>query len=275
MKPQKTASAARPWAFLLTVLLFSLPLYMLNGIEVSLPLGLPPSVVMIVVPMLVAVYLTYRSNHLSGVRDMLASVADVRKIDSSFAIVFAILIVPFIMLVSYMLGVSLGVAKDGSFNTNILTILLMFAAFFIGAIPEELGWTTYATRPLQKRYGIFIAGIIIGLVWQLWHLIPFLQLGRDPWWIIFHFLTGIGLRVLMGYLFAWTNSATFPALIIHAMVNTFPEILPGGYASYVPALSAIVTWIVVIVVMYTSRISNGKYERQTAQSRPKWPTRNV
>lgn len=248
---------------------------MLNGLEVSLPLGLPPSVVMIVVPMLVAVYLTYRSNHLNGVRDMLAKVADVRKIDSSFAIVFAILIVPFIMLVSYMLGVSLGVAETGNFNANTLTILLMFAAFFIGAIPEELGWTTYATRPLQKRYGIFIAGIIIGLVWQLWHLIPFLQLGRDPWWIIFHFLTGIGLRVLMGYLFAWTNSATFPALIIHAMVNTFPEILPGGYASYVPALSAIVTWIVVIAVLYISTISNGKYERQTAQSRPKWPTRNV
>jgi membrane protease YdiL (CAAX protease family) len=42
---------------------------------------------------------------------------------------------------------------------------VLFASFFLGAILEEIGWTGYATGPLQERYGVFRAGLIIGAVW--------------------------------------------------------------------------------------------------------------
>lgn len=48
------------------------------------------------------------------------------------------------------------------FQNPLFPSLLTFLAFYLGAIFEELGWTSYATPLIQKRLGIFKAGLLIG-----------------------------------------------------------------------------------------------------------------
>ena len=41
----------------------------------------------------------------------------------------------------------------------------LVAAFF-----EEIGWTGFATAELRKRHGLLATGLIVGLLWGVWHL---------------------------------------------------------------------------------------------------------
>jgi membrane protease YdiL (CAAX protease family) len=51
----------------------------------------------------------------------------------------------------------------------------IFAFYAFGALFEKIGWTGYATGPLQRRYGVLGAGLIIGTVRAIWHIVP--------WWL--------------------------------------------------------------------------------------------
>ncbi len=43
-------------------------------------------------------------------------------------------------------------------------------ALLSGALGEELGWRGYALNMLQKKYIPLTAGLILGVIWGLWHL---------------------------------------------------------------------------------------------------------
>ena len=52
--------------------------------------------------------------------------------------------------------------------SSILPVLIMDLTS--GALGEELGWRGYALNILQKKYIPLIAGLIVGVIWGLWHL---------------------------------------------------------------------------------------------------------
>lgn len=61
------------------------------------------------------------------------------------------------------------------FTTNeIAATLLMGIAvgLFGGGLMEEPGWTGFAVPHFRKKYGIFSTGLILGIVWGIWHLLP-------------------------------------------------------------------------------------------------------
>jgi membrane protease YdiL (CAAX protease family) len=58
----------------------------------------------------------------------------------------------------------------GASPTAVLPYALI--AGFGAGIAEELGWTGFATPRLLHRYAWFQAGLLLGLPWAAWHVLP-------------------------------------------------------------------------------------------------------
>jgi len=90
---------------------------------------------------------------------------------------------PGLFLSSFLLQVSVAIAAILVFflinNRPLNTIAFIGASSIIpvfikdlssGALGEELGWRGYALNILQKKYIPLTAGLIVGVIWGLWHL---------------------------------------------------------------------------------------------------------
>ena len=53
-----------------------------------------------------------------------------------------------------------------------LTMSGIVIGLFFGGFLEELGWTGFAVPGLRRRYGVFTTGLIVGLLWGVWHFLP-------------------------------------------------------------------------------------------------------
>jgi membrane protease YdiL (CAAX protease family) len=59
----------------------------------------------------------------------------------------------------------------------------MFLLSLGAGLGEELGWSGYALDPMQARWHALQAGILLGLVWAVWHWVPLVQVHRSAEWI--------------------------------------------------------------------------------------------
>ncbi|PMB05057.1 hypothetical protein CEN49_19180 [Fischerella thermalis CCMEE 5273] len=109
---------------------------------------------------------------------------------------------------------------------------------FFGPLQEELGWRAFALPVLMERYGWLSAGLVIGLVWALWHRTPTTWSAitwSDPLsstglfgLILGAVIPDVALSVLMAWTFWRTRGSAFLAgLGMHTAAN---------YALFLPAL---------------------------------------
>jgi len=87
------------------------------------------------------------------------------------------------MVLAYWLMLLAGSSLPSSQIPVPAVVAVMFLAFFPGALGEELGWSGYATDPVQDWRGALGAGVLLGLVWAVYHYVPLLQAHRSPAWI--------------------------------------------------------------------------------------------
>ena len=98
----------------------------------------------------------------------------------------------------------------------------LFAIGFIAGSFEEVGWTGFATPRLLQRRRLFLAGLWLGLVWALWHmLVDFRQNSHvmGALWLLEFAVLYVGAltayRVLMTWVYANTQSLLL-AVLMHA-----------------------------------------------------------
>lgn len=90
-----------------------------------------------------------------------------------------------------------------------------------GPLAEELGWRGYALPRLQRRLGLTGAGLVLGVIWWLWHLPTFVIPGSGQ----SHVPLGGYLLLIMAWslLFAWlvngTRGSVLLAVLFHAAMN--------------------------------------------------------
>ena len=101
----------------------------------------------------------------------------------------------------------------------VLAALVMFLAFCIAAMGEEVGWMGYAIDPMQARWSALRASILLGLVGALWHIIPFTQAHRSAPWIAWQCLFLVASRVIMVWIYNNTGKSVFAAILHHAISN--------------------------------------------------------
>lgn len=220
-----------PLTFFVLVFALSIPFWLAGAAsELQLLPGLPVSSLMFVCPAIAASTLVYRENKIASVIALLKRSFDYRRTRSKAWYAPVVLLIPGVTVLLYGLMRWMGVPVPIP-QFPVLTALILFLAFFIAALGEELGWSGYAIDPMQDRWGAFPAALILGLVWAAWHFIPLFQAHRPPVWIAWWSLGTVAMRVIMVWLYNNTGKSVFAMALFHAISNLAWQLFPvhGSY----------------------------------------------
>lgn len=137
-----------------------------------------------------------------------------------------------------------GTAGDGSgFSSWYAAIPALGLAFITGPV-EELGWRGVALPLLQRRFNPLVSGVLLGIVWGVWHLPAFALSGTvHSAWAVGPFLAGIvAMSVIMTWLFNASRGSILVAWLMHfqAMNPLFPDAQPWDNLMFVIAAVVIV-----------------------------------
>lgn len=96
---------------------------------------------------------------------------------------------------------------------------LFFFNLLSGPTGEEAGWRGYALPRLLRKYSPMSAGIILGIVWDFWHLPLWIISGSTLPYCLFFSIGIISLSVLMTWIFRKASTSLVPMIIIHFSYN--------------------------------------------------------
>jgi membrane protease YdiL (CAAX protease family) len=275
MRPQapgNSTSKRSPYLFFILVYALSIPLWALNVIyPIHLPVDNLPvtDIVATFTPLIAASILMYREEGLSGVKNLLKRTFDYRRITKKAWYVLIILLMPAIYVLTYGIMRLAGLPVPAVWSPPLLTPLL-FVAFFFAAAGEELGYTGYATDPMQARYTALTASLIIGLIHAIWHVPSAASIGYTLglyiWGVI---VLGVSFRVLTVWIYNNTGKSVFAAILFHAVTNTGRSIFPGSRSAfelYDGAIGYGLIAIVTVIVVYlwgATTLARFRYARRT------------
>jgi membrane protease YdiL (CAAX protease family) len=237
-------------AFFGLVFVLTIPFFVLNALtERELFPNIPISALMVVCPLLAASILVYRENGAAGVTTLLKQCVDYRRIRPLFWYVPILLLLPVVTVLMYAIMVWVGEPVHPP-QFSPLTVAFLVVILFLMGVGEEAGWMGYAIDPMQERLGALGAGIILGVIWAVWHMIPLLQVGRAPEWITWWTLFTVASRVLITWLYNSTGRSVLAAILFHFMMNVSYVLFPidGSHYDYQIA-GLIVTAIAVVITV--------------------------
>lgn len=126
---------------------------------------------------------------------------------------------------------------------NVLPALLI--GLLIGPI-EEFGWRGVALPLLQRRFAPLWAGIILGIVWGVWHAPAFLLSGspQSAWSFGPYFIGVVAISVILTPMFNASRGSILIAALYHFQMNgpAWPDAQPWDTLVF-----AIVAVIVVLL----------------------------
>jgi membrane protease YdiL (CAAX protease family) len=146
-------------------------------------------------------------------------------------------------------------------------LLAGLATGLAAGIFEELGWTGFAIPRLRQRYSVLATGLIVGLLWAVWHVLVAFWLGFasgairgtlplvsflfDP------FLFLVAFRVLMVWVYDHTRSLLIGMLMHVSLTASSRIFIPldaaGGPLLTFDLIWAAVLWLAVAVVLAVNR----------------------
>lgn len=169
------------------------------------------------------------------------------------------LIMPLSVLASIFLSLPFGgsisqfqFAEGFSFSTGFVPVLLIL---ILAAGFEELGWRGYAFDSLQSRYNYFMASIIFGILWSLWHF-PLMFVNNSYQYEIFHESIWFGVNffvsiILMGVIISWicikNRKSIIAAIVFHFIVNMSQEMLE--MTQITKCIQTVVLIVVVVAII--------------------------
>ena len=124
---------------------------------------------------------------------------------------------------------------------------------------EDLGWTGFALPRLQQHYGWLKAGLVLGLIWGLWHLLADYWGNANAWGPLYasRYLLWCGASfTAYRMLIAWAYSHTRSLLLAQLMHAGFtggqmllsPALMPSASSLVWYAAFAAILWLIVGLV---------------------------
>lgn len=241
-------------SFYLLVILLSVPLWLVGGDNLPLPVKLPVSALTAFVPMIAASMLSFRQAGRQGLRELFQLAWDYRKIREKIWYLPVLLLAPSIYLVSFFILKLTGRPLPEQIVLPFLWIPVAFVIFLLTGIGEELGWSGYATQPMQDRWGALRAGFLLGVMWAVWHSVAFLQTGWTVEWVVWQSIKTIAMRMIIVWIYNKTWRSVFAATLYHTTDNVSWSLLPSDY--YDPLVTGLVNCIVTIIIILTGGFNN-------------------
>jgi membrane protease YdiL (CAAX protease family) len=247
------SSRQSPARFFLLVFALAVPFWLLGALaERGLPLRmrLPVSALEFVCPLIAALILVYRGEKLGGTGRLLQRLFDYRRIRTAIWYVPIVFLMPTIYLLSYGVMRLLGRPLPEP-HIPLVTIPILISVFFVAAVGEEGGWMGYAVDPLQDRWSALTTGIILGLVWGLFHVVPDIQSHHGLAWIAWQRgVYDVVLRILIVWLYNNTGKSVFAAILVHDLDNVSASLFPNDGSHYDPAVTGAITAITAAIVAF-------------------------
>jgi uncharacterized protein len=114
---------------------------------------------------------------------------------------------------------------------------------------EEFGWRGVALPLMQRKFAPFWAGLIIGVIWALWHIPSFLSDGmpQSNWDVVPFFLGIIAVSIILTPIFNASRGSLLISALFHLQIMNpiFPDAQPWDNLLYVV--------VAVIVVLLNRR----------------------
>jgi uncharacterized protein len=154
-------------------------------------------------------------------------------------------------------------------------IVLGIAGLVAGCF-EEIGWTGFATPYLLKKNNPLKAGLVLGLLWALWHMLADFSGNISnlsttewmSWFVIYWVLPLTAYRILMTWVYSHTQSV-FLAQLMHASYTGWLIVL----SPWTPntdllweGIFAAVLWILVGILAISQR-QLGQFVRENQLQR--------
>ena len=127
---------------------------------------------------------------------------------------------------------------------------ILFLVIFIFALGEEVGWMGYAIDPMQDRWDALKASIILGIVWAIWHIVPFVSAQHHLIFIVGLCINLALTRILIVRLYNNTGKSIFAAISYHAMYTVSTFMFPNYDSIYGPFITCIVITIIAVIVTF-------------------------
>lgn len=130
---------------------------------------------------------------------------------------------------------------------------------------EEIGWTGFATPRLLARNSLTVAGLVLGGIWALWHMLVDFRYNAGALgavWPLEFFITYLLAltpdRLLMTWVYRHTQSVLL-AILMHASFTgsllVLVPVVPASMGFYWQAAFAVALWAVVAIVLRKERAS--------------------
>jgi membrane protease YdiL (CAAX protease family) len=242
------------------------------------PLFLPTVLVMIAGPSMACLLLTGLVAGRAGYRELLARLLRWRVGLRWYAV--ALLTTP---LVAAAVPVALSVASP-VFLPAIVTaddkaaVLLAGIAVGLSTLLEELGWTGFATPRLRLRHGVFTTGLVMGVLWGLWHSLTTVWIAATSaaavspdLFLAQYFLSAVASLTAYRVLIVWVFDRTQSLLVAWLMHGSYAACAIFIFATPVSGASFLTyawvftaaLWVVVMVAV----ANDGHLARQPLRAR--------
>lgn len=237
-------------------------------IEAILPVAL---IAMLLGPSLSGLLLIGLVDGKAGLRDLRSRLGRWRVGARWYAL--ALLLAPLIILAVLMALAQISPAYlPGIFTRDdkLARLFLGLIAAVVTGICEELGWIGFVTPRLRQRYSVLATGLIIGVLWGAWHIVPMVIMPSVAYSAPFSpavyiavrtlsFLVGtlVAFRVLMVWVYDRTQSLLL-LILMHtgltaANIIYEPEALGGSSNFILDFVTAAVFWFIVALVIMVNR----------------------
>ena len=237
-----------PLDYFLLVFVLAVPFWVFGAGKLPLPINLPVVALGTFVPVTAASILAYRRRGANGVQELLKKTFDYKKIKNRLWYLPALLLPPLIYFLSYVVMRVVGLPLPDPINVPLLLAPLFFVMFFIGDAGEELGWTGYAIDPMQNRWGALKASFILGVVWAIWHAIPFIETQNPASWVVWQSLRTVAVRIIIVWIYNNTGKSVLASILVHVTDNLSWSLFPNYGSHYDPFVAGMITWLTVAVV---------------------------